>query len=143
MIEPGEVRRRLLQRIDAVRRDAAVRRAAATEAEREYEVFLEQHAVPVFRLVASALRPEGSQFQVFTPAGAVRLSSERSRDDFIELALESSRHPVEVMGRTSVTRGSRVLTSEQPVREGTRIGDLTDEDVLEFVLRVIGPFVER
>jgi hypothetical protein len=73
----------------------------------------------------------------------VRLASERSRDDFVELELDSSRHPAEVVGRTSVTRGSRVLTTEQPVREGARIGDLTDDDVLEFVLRVIGPFVER
>jgi hypothetical protein len=29
------------------------------------------------------------------------------------------------------------------VREGRRPADLTDEDVLEFVLRVVAPFVER
>jgi hypothetical protein len=118
-------------------------RAATTEAERDYEQFLEERAIPIFRAVAAALRPEGALFQVFTPAGSVRLASERSRDDFIELGLETSRVPAEVVGRTSVTRGSRLLTDEQPVREGRRVAELTDEDVLEYVLRVVGPFVER
>jgi hypothetical protein len=143
MIEPADVRRRLVQRIEVVRREAAARRTAVSEAEREYERFLEECGVPVFRMVAAALRPEGAAFQVFTPAGSVRLASERSRDDFIELGLDTSRQPVEVVGRTSVTRGSRLLTDEQPVRAGARVRDLTDEDVVEFVLRVIGPFVER
>jgi len=143
MIEPADVRRHLLHRIEAVRKEAAARRAAATEAEREYEVFLSELAVPVFRMVASALRAEGLAFQVFTPAGVVRLASERSKDDFIELALETARQPVEVVGRVSLTRGSRLSTSEEPVREGARVRDLNDDDVLAFVLRAIGPFVER
>jgi hypothetical protein len=143
MIEPADVRRRLVQRIEVVRREAATRRAATSEAERDYEQFLEGRAIPIFRAVAAALRPEGALFQVFTPAGSVRLASERSRDDFIELGLETSRVPAEVVGRTSVTRGSRLLTDEQPVREGRRVAELTDEDVLEYVLRVVGPFVER
>ena len=143
MIEPADVRRRLIQRIEVVRREAATRRAATSEAERDYEQFLEERAIPIFRAVAAALRPEGALFQVFTPAGSVRLASERSRDDFIELGLETSRVPAEVVGRTSVTRGSRLLTDEQPVREGRRVAELTDEDVLEYVLRVVGPFVER
>jgi hypothetical protein len=143
MIEPADVRRRLLQRIEAVRREAAARRGAVSDAEREYERFLDERAVPVFRTLAAALRAEGAAFQVFTPAGSVRLASERSRDDFIELALDTTRDRVEVVGRTSVTRGSRLLSDERPVREGAEVRDLTEEDVLEFVLKVIGPFVER
>jgi hypothetical protein len=143
MLEPADVRRRLVQRIETVRKEAAARRTVVSEAQRDYDAFLESRAVPVFRMLASALRPEGAPFQVFTPAGSVRLASERSKDDFIELALDTSRHPVEVVGRTSYTRGSRHVTSEEPVREGRRPADLTDEDVLEFVLRVVAPFVER
>lgn len=143
MLEPADIRRRLLQRIEIVRREATARRAAASEAQRDYETFLESRAVPVFRMLASALRPEGAPFQVFTPAGSVRLASDRSKDDFIEVALDTSRQPIEVVGRASYTRGSRLVTSEEPVREGRRPADLTDEDVLEYVLRVIGPFVER
>jgi hypothetical protein len=143
MLEPADVRRRLLQRIEIVRRESAARRTAVSEAQREYEVFLADRATPIFRSLAAALRAEGAPFQIFTPAGSVRLASERSRDDFIELALETTRQPVEVVGRTSLTRGSRLWTDEQPVRAGAPVRDLTDEDVLEYVLRVIGPFVER
>lgn len=143
MLEPADVRRRLVQRIEIVRKEAGSRRAAVSEAQRDYDAFLEQRAVPVFRMLAAALRPEGAAFQVFTPAGSVRLASERSKDDFIEVALDTSRHPAEVVGRISHTRGSRLVTSEEPVREGRRPADLTDEDVLEFVLRIIGPWVER
>jgi hypothetical protein len=143
MIEPADVRRRLVQRIEAVRREAAARRASTSEAERDYERFLEEHAVPIFRSVASALRAEGVHFQVYTPAGSVRLASERSKDDFIELGLETSRQPAEVVGRVSRTRGSRIVADEEPVRAGARVADLSDEDVLAFVLRIIGPFVER
>jgi hypothetical protein len=143
MIEPADVRRRLLQRMEIVRRESAARRASASEAQPAYERFLDETAVPIFRSVASALRGEGLRFQVFTPAGLVRLASEKSKDDFIEIALDTSRHPTEVIGRTSHTRGSRLIADEQPVREGARVQDLTDEDVLAYVLRVIGPFVER
>jgi hypothetical protein len=47
-----------------------------------------------------------------------------------------------VMGHTSRARGRRVVESERPVAEKA-VGDLTDEDVLEFLLKEIEPFVER
>lgn len=143
MIEPADVRRRLVQRIETIRKDAAVRRAATGEAQRDYERLLETSAVPLFRSLASALRAEGFQFQVFTPAGSVRLASERSKDDFIEIGLDTARHPVQVVGRASYSRGNRLVADEQPLREGAAVSDLNDEDVLSFVLRVISPFVER
>jgi hypothetical protein len=73
----------------------------------------------------------------------VRLASERSADDFVELALDTTRQPIEVVGRVSHGRGSRLITDERPIREGAAVADLTEEDVLRFLLASITPFVER
>jgi hypothetical protein len=49
-----------------------------------------------------------------------------------------------VLGRSSYVRGSQLQTSEQRIGESAAlVSDLTDEDVFEWVLRVIPPFVER
>jgi hypothetical protein len=80
---------------------------------------------------------------VFTPAGGLRLSSERSPEDFIELALESATQPALVLVRANRGRGSRLRTSEVPLREDRAIEELTETDVLEALLREIRPFVER
>jgi hypothetical protein len=143
MLDVAEVRRRLVHTIESVRQDAALRRQAADRAAAEYDPFLENVATPVFRHLAMALRAEGHLFRLFTPAGSVRLSSERSTDDFLELALDATRQPVEVVGRVSYRRGSRLHTEERPIREGAAVADLTEEDVLRFLLASIAPFVER
>jgi hypothetical protein len=143
MLEAGEVRKRLKHTMDVVRREAPVRRAAAAEAGREYEAFLEDRAIPVFRHLASALKAEGLAFQVLTPAGSVRLASDRSRDDFIEVVLDGSQHPPVVIGRSSYALGNRLTTADEPVREGAPVRALTDEDVLEFALRALRPLLER
>jgi len=143
MLEPGEVRKRLKQTMDVVRRDATVKRAAANEVGRDYEAFLEERAVPVFRQLAAALKAEGLLFQFLTPAGSVRLASERSKDDFIELELYTTHLPPVVLGRTNYALGTRLSTVEEPVREGTPVHALTDEDVLSFALRALRPFLER
>lgn len=143
MLDVGEVRRRLVHTIESVRHDAALRRQAADRAAADYGPFLENVATPVFRHLAMALRAEGHAFRLFTPAGSIRLASERSSDDFVELTLDSSRRPVEVIGRVSNVRGSRLITDERPIREGAAVSDLTEEDVLQFLLAAIAPFVER
>jgi hypothetical protein len=143
MLDVAEVRRRLVHTIEGVRHDAALRRAAADRAAADYGPFLENVATPVFRHFAMALRAEGHLFRLFTPAGSVRLSSERSTDDFVELVLDSTRQPPEVIGRVSHGRGSRLITDEGPIREGAAVADLTEEDVLRFLLASIAPFVER
>ena len=58
-METSDVRKRLLATVDRARRAAADRRARADEASREYSVFLEQMAVPLFRQVANSLRADG------------------------------------------------------------------------------------
>jgi hypothetical protein len=143
MLESGEVRKRLRQTIETAKREAAERRAAFVNVEKAFDAFLENHAVPVFRQVASALKAEGHVFQVLTPAGTVRLVSEREQDDFLEIVFELSGKKPVVLGRTSYARGSRLVTAEEPVRDGAHVSELEDEDVLNWMLRVILPFVER
>ena len=143
MVDVSEVRKRLIHTIERVKHDAVMRRLETDKASADYERFLELVAAPVFRHFSQALRSVGQNFQLFTPAGSVRLASERGADDFIELALDLTRHPIIVVGRTSYRRGSRLVEKERPVREGRAIDTLTDEHVLEFLLDAIEPFVER
>jgi hypothetical protein len=142
-MEISEVRKRLLVTIDRAKRTAATRRVLLDEAAREYEVFLERVAVPVFRMVANSLRPEGYPFTIFTPGGSARLMSDRSTDDYIELALDTSGPRPQVVGKTSRARGRHGIESEHPIGGAGPIRDVTEEDVLEFVLRELEPFVDR
>lgn len=140
-MDVSEVRRRLRGAIEQARREAVERRQRADEAAKQYEQFLEQHAVPMFHVFAAALTGEGRRFKVFTPAGSVRLASESSGEDFIELALDATQDPPRVLGRTSRGRGRRMITAERPL--DTPISSLTDDDVLSFLVAEIVPFVER
>jgi hypothetical protein len=142
-MEISDVRRRVRQMLDRARRASAERRVRADAAARAYEAFLSGVATPVFRMFATAIKAEGHAFAVFTPAGGLRLASERSADDFIELALESASDPPAVVARINRGRGSRLLTTERAIRDGAAVESLTEEDVLEFLLREIEPFVER
>jgi hypothetical protein len=85
-------------------------------------------------MIANALVGEGHRFKVLTPAGSVRLTADAAPDDFIELTFDPSEDPPLVLGRTNVGRGRRSMTAERPVREATAVQDLTDEDVLDFVM---------
>lgn len=142
-MEIPDIRRRVRAAIDQARRDAASRRERSDAASRAYDEFLTRQAIPAFNALASALVAEGHRFKVHTPAGSVRLVSERSSDDFIELTLESGEDPPLVLGRTSVGRGRRAITKERPVRDGVSPESLTDEDVIAYVLSEIVPLIER
>jgi hypothetical protein len=142
-MEVAEVRRRLRAAIEEARRQAAARRERSDAAARDFDRLLEDRAVPVFQTLAAALTAEGHRFKVFTPAGSVRLSSESSPHDFIELALDSTGESPALVVRTSRGRGRRQLTSERAIRDASKISALTAEDVLGFVLAEIAPFVER
>jgi hypothetical protein len=129
--------------IEQARRDAASRRERSDAAARAYDEFLTRYAIPAFNALASALVAEGHRFKVHTPAGSVRLVSERSSDDFIELVLERAEDPPVVLGRTSQGRGRRAISRERPVRDGASPESLTDEDVVTFVLSELVPLIER
>jgi hypothetical protein len=143
MMEISDVRKRVLETIDRARKASAARRARVDQAAREYEAFLERIAVPVVRQVANVLRAEGHLFNVFTPGGSVRLMSDRSADDYIELRLDTEGDDPRVVGHASHTRGRRVRESEWPLAESGAISDLTEDDVLRFVMKELEPFVER
>lgn len=142
MIEVGEVRKRLMQTIEHARRAAVARRERAAQAEREYETFLQDIAVPVCRMFTSALKSEGFPFKLQTPAGSVRLVSERSEDDFLEIALDPLQDLPVVVGRMEHHVGRRLTAVERPLRAGANIPELTDEDVLGFLLTESVRFVE-
>ena len=142
-MEVSDVRRRLLQTIDRARRAAAERRGRADAAAQSYEAVLENVATPVFRMFVTALRAEGHPFAVHTPAGGLRLASDRSAEDYIELALDTTIDPPAAIARVSRSRGHRVISTEREIREKTAIERLTEEDVLEFLLGEIVPFVVR
>jgi len=140
-MESSTVRNRLNLLIDAAKRSSAARRARNDEASRAYERVLEL-AVPLFRQVAQALKVSGYLFSVFTPGGSVRLMSDKSPEDYIELSLDTSGEDPTVMGHVSRTRGRRVTDSEHPIAHKP-VAELTEEDVFEFLLKEIEPFVER
>jgi hypothetical protein len=141
-MEISDVRRRLTATIEAAKRRVAERRARSDESARDFGVFLERIAVPLFRQVANVLKAEGYAFRVFTPSGSVRLMSEAHSEDYVEMSLDATGEVPIVMGSTSLGRGRRVIESERPV--GTvPIRELTEEDVLSFLLTELGPFVDR
>ena len=142
-MEIADVRKRVLETIDRAKRGATERRARVDQAAREYDVFLDQMAVPLFRQVASALRAEGHLFSVFTPSGSVRLTSDRSAEDYIELALDTTGAHPQVLGHSSRSRGRRGTETERPLGQGGPVRDLTEEDVLAFVMKELEPLVER
>ena len=142
-VEISVVRKRLQSAMAASRELVQRRRARTAEAEKEYDRFLREVATPVARLLVTALKAEGYTFTVFTPAGGLRLAWDRTRDDYVELGLDSSSEQPYVMGRISRTRGSRTLTEERPIANGASPEQLTEEDVLAFLLDALGPWLER
>jgi len=93
--------------------------------------------------VANALKAEGYAFTLFTPGGGLRLASDRGRDDFVELTLDSSGDRPQIMARISQTRGSRTIEDERPLRKDASPDQVTEADVLEFWLDALEPWLER
>ena len=108
MADVALIRKRIHAEIEKARRDQAERRARTAEAARAYETFLDTAAVPVFRMFANVLKSEGLPFEVMTPAGGVRLQSERHREDAIEMELDTTADPPEPLVTVTRVRGSRV-----------------------------------
>src|SRR5262245_48775534 len=127
MFETGEVRKRLLYAIEQARRNAAARRADVERARASFEPFLAERAAPLFRQVAIALKAQGYPFQVVTPAGVVRLVSERASDDALEIALDTSGSRIAVVGRSTYATGRQVMETEDVLHAGPDIETLDDE----------------
>ena len=142
-MEVSFVRRRLKSAIDRARERSQQKRQRTAEAERAYQAFLDEVAIPVAKQLANALKVESYAFTVFTPGGGLRLASDRGRDDYVELALDTAADRSQVIGRVRRTRGSRTLDEERPVKAGVAPDGLTEDDVLEFFLDALEPWLER
>jgi hypothetical protein len=142
-MEVSDVRRRIRAAIETARVRRNERRARTDEASRAYEQFLAMVAVPAFHSVAAALKGEGHRFNVITPAGTVRMSPERSAEDFIEVSLDAERDHPAVLIRSARGRGRRMITTERTLREDLPISQLAEEDVVAALIEDAIPFIER
>jgi hypothetical protein len=144
-METSIVRQAVRSLLHHVKRPAAERREnrriQTDQATRQYGVFLERMAVPLFKQVANVLRTEGYPFDVFTPLGSVRLMAERGADNYIELALDTNGVAPKLVGRVSNSRDGNVTQTELVLNATANIEALTEEDLLGFVLSALEPFV--
>lgn len=137
----ADVRRMFRARLEDARRDAEARRVDVDRAAKDYENFLHAVGIPAFRMVASILSAEGYPFKVFTPAGGVRMASTTAREDYFELELDTQSTPAQVIARANRAHAGRITTIENPLKAGVSIGDLREEDVVDFVLAEISKYV--
>jgi hypothetical protein len=142
-LEVSHVRRQLTAAIERTRKGAQERRERSAAANAAFDAFLADVAIPVTRMLASALKADGYPFTVNTPGGSVRLASDKGRDDYIEFALDTNVDPPEVIGHIRHGRGSRTVAEERPVKPGASPDRITEDDVLEFLLRALEPWLER
>ena len=105
-MEVSDVRKRVKEVIDHAKRAMTERRALVDEATREYQVFLDRIATPLFRQIGNILRAEGHPFTVSTPGSSVRLVSDRSGKRLHRFVARHDRppaarhHPFEPESRT-------------------------------------------
>jgi hypothetical protein len=143
MLETAEVRRQLTHRLAELRKAQTQRRATAEAARAAFEGVLEREIAPTMRQFAQALKAEGFPFSVQTPASTVRLVSDRSSDNVVDIVLELGGAQPAVVVRTAFTRGRRQLEDERTLAQGDAIASLDGDRVLAVLLDVIEPFVER
>jgi hypothetical protein len=141
MADVAVVRKRVKTAIEQARRDQAERRERVTEAQRNYQTFLDTAAVPVFRMIANVLKSEGMNFEVMTPAGGVRLQSERNREDAINLELDTTADPPQPLVTITRVRGSRVTQKDRSIKGSNPLVQLTEDDVIEMLLEELRPWL--
>jgi len=141
MADVAVVRKRVKTAIEQARRDQAERRGRVAEAAKAYETFLEGAAIPVFKMFANILKSEGLHFEVMTPAGGVRLQSERQRDDSIEMELDTTADPPQPLVTITRVRGSRIVQSDRSIKGSNPLVHLTENDVIEMLLEELRPWL--
>ena len=139
-METSEVRRHLREMIETSKRGPMERHVRIDAAYRDYQIFLERVAVPLFKQAANVLKAESYAFTVFTPGDGVRLMSDRGGQDFVELVLDSSGPTPVVIGRSSRARGGNVIQSERPI--GTPVREITEWQVLAFIVEALAEQLE-
>ena len=142
-LEVSQIRRRIQVRLGDLKKVAAARQERVVEAEKAYETFLSVIAVPTMTVFAQALAADSYPYRVLTPGGAVRLSSDRSNKTYVELRLDTSARIPSVVGEVSRERGHRMLTEDRVLAEGMAIEAITDEMLVEFLLKAMAELIER
>jgi hypothetical protein len=141
MADVAVVRKRVKVAIEQARRDQSERRERVADAQRHYETFLQTAAVPVFRMIANVMKSEGLNFEVMTPAGGVRLQSERNREDAIEMELDTTADPPQPLVTITRVRGSRVSQRDRSIKGSNPLAQLSEEDVMEMLLEELRPWL--
>ena len=142
-METSQVRRRVQRAMVSARAREQDRKQRSADATRESAVFLETVATPLVQQIANVLKAEGYACTVSTPGDTVQLANDRGRDDFIELALDTTLERPQVIGRISRSRGSRRLNEERPIKPDASPADITEDDVLEFMAQALEPWLAR
>ena len=142
-MEISDVRRRVQAAMTLARERARVRRERSDTAEKAYGDFLDSVAAPLARQLVSVLKAEGYTFSVSTPGRGLKVSLDRSRDDFIEIVLRTDSEEPQVFGHIRRTRGSQTIDEERPVKPGSSPQDLTEDDLLDFLTGALEPWLER
>ncbi len=141
-METSDVRRLVQEMMRGAKRKAGERRTRVDRASRDWDDLLNRMAVPLARQVAAALTADGYPFTVSTPGASVRLTPDRSADDFVELLLETAGPEPHVLGHAKRSRGRRIIETERRVAPG-EVQDLTEEAVLNFLLEELELMIDR
>jgi hypothetical protein len=141
-MEIANVRKGVRGAMARARREASERRARTDQASRAFDTFLDHVAIPLVRQIANVLRADGYLFSVFTPSGSVRLMSDRATEDFVEISLDATGPAPCVTGRSSWSRGRRVVEAEQVVGSGDP-QTISEAELFAFLLKAIEPFIEK
>jgi hypothetical protein len=143
-MDVSELRKRILRALDEARKEASTRRQAVDAAAKAYETFLSDVAVPVVRQAAQVLNATGESFGVHTPAGSVRLVSDKSAQTYVEFVLDTAASDGTVVGRVSLARGRQgVVVAERPVAPDKAVVDLTEEDVSAFLVAEVPKLIVK
>jgi hypothetical protein len=141
MADVAVVRKRVRTAIEQARRDQAERRGRIADAQQNYNSFLDGSAIPAFRMIANVLKSEGLHFEVMTPAGGVRLQSDRNREDGIEMELDTSADPPQPLVTIRRVRGSRIVHTDRSIKGSNPLVQLTEDDVIEMLLEELKPWL--
>ena len=142
-MEIAQVRKQVQAAIATAREQSQVRRQRIADAERAYAGFLADIATPLVRQVANALTAEGHPFTVSTPGNGLRLASDRGRGDFIELSLDTGGDRPQLIAHITQSRGSRTIDEERPVKPGASPDQISEDELLVFLLGALEPFLAR
>lgn len=130
-MDVADLRKRILRELTPPA--SADRKAAADAARQGYERLLAVAIAPLLKQTADILKAEGWLCEVHTPSDSARLAFASAPETFIEFHLDMSA-PAHVIGRSSVRRKGGIEVEERIVGAGRAVEDLTEEDVLAYLL---------